>query len=277
MAIDNSFLEKQLLAKMQKIQSLEKMYVVYCAYTGKPFVICDPDTYQDEVWLFEDEKQLQEFAKPYLAKKVLLRGVVYENKDFLRFFSSLFTMGVNGLAFAEETTTTKIELAKLVKEPDYEQIPPAKRPLLNPNLQLTGMYFMQEGARPVPQEEKEGLKELEEEFSANLTKSRVLLCLELNEGPEDDMTKFRENKYRIPILKDKSENIYQPIFSDTLEFQAFAKERKLSAIAIPFSNLSKVLTKEAKGYMLNPNGYHMLLPKELLEGLAKRFPQENAK
>ncbi len=264
MAVDNRFMIK-------KIQGKEDMIVAFSLFTGKPFVICDPETFDDEVWIFENEALLQEFAKPYTQQKIALRGVKFGNKDFLRFFSSLFSMGVNKLVFVDEGNTTKMELTDLVKEPDFSKVPENRRPIFNPSLQLTGMYFMQEVGRPIPNEEKKGLRELEEELAANMFKGKYLLAVELEDGPEDVATKFKERKYKIPILKDKNENVYQPAFTDPIEFEAFAKGKKISAITVNFDNLAKVLTKDAKGYMLNPNGYHILMPRELLETLAKRF------
>jgi len=264
MTVDKSFLIK-------KIQKRETMIVAFCAYTGMPLVVCDPETFNDQVWIFETEALLQEFAKKYTEKKVLLRGVQFKNAQFLQFFSSLFTIGVNELVFVDEGATTNIELEELVKRPDYSKLKKEQMPVLNPQLQLTGIYFMQEAARPVPNEEKENLKDLEEELAANMVKSRYLVAIELNEGPESDAQKLKEKKYRLPILKNKNEEILQPIFTDPVEFQKFNKTKKLKAIAVPYSDLAKLLVKDAKGFMLNPGGYHILMPKELLVGLSKRF------
>ncbi|MDO5345697.1 MAG: SseB family protein [Lachnospiraceae bacterium] len=265
MTVDKSFLIK-------KIQKRETMLVAYCGFTGMPLVVCDPETFNDQVWIFETEALLQEFAKKYTEKKILLRGIQYKNDQFLRFFSSLFTMGINELVFVDEGATTTIELEELVKRPDYSKMKPQERPITNPELQLTGMYFMQEASRPVPNEEKENLKDLEEELAANMVKSRYIIGIELNEGPESDDEKLKSRKYKLPILKNKEGEILQPIFTDPLEFQKFAKGKAaLKAIAVPYSELAKLLVKDAKGYMLNPGGYHILMPRELLVGLSKRF------
>lgn len=264
MTIDKSFLIK-------KIQKRETMLVAYCGFTGMPLVVCDPETFNDQVWIFETEALLQEFAKKYTERKILLRGVQYKNEQFLQFFSSLFTMGVNELVFVDEGATTSIELEDLVKKPDYSKLKKEEVPVLNPELQLTGMYFMQEASRPVPNEEKENLKELEEELAANMVKGRYLVGIELNEGPESDAEKLKAKKYRLPILKNKKEEILQPIFTDPVEFQKFNRGKKLKAIAVPYADLSKLLVKDAKGFMLNPAGYHILMPKELLVGLTRRF------
>ena len=80
MTIDKSFLVK-------KIQKRTDMVVAYCAFTNMPLVVCDPETFNDQVWIFENEALLQEFAKSYTEKKILLKGVQYKNGQFLQFFA----------------------------------------------------------------------------------------------------------------------------------------------------------------------------------------------
>lgn len=264
MTVDKSFLIK-------KIQKRESMVVAYCGFTGMPLVVCDPETFNDQVWIFENETLLQEFAKKYTEKKVLLRGMKYKREHFLTFFSSLFTMGVNELVFVDGDSTSTLELEELVSKPDYSKLKPEEIPVLNPELQLTGLYFMQEAGRPVPNEEKENIKELEEELAANMVKARYLVAIELNDGPESDAEKLKQKKYRLPILKNKEEQVMQPLFTDPVEFQKFARGKKLKAIAVPFTGISKILVKDAQGFMLNPGGFHIVMPKALVEGLVKRF------
>lgn len=266
MAADKTFLIKS-------IQKKEEIIVAYCAYTNMPFVICDPETYNDQIWIFDDEAKLQSFAKPYLEKKILLKGIKYTNKAFLGFFSMLFTIGVNELVFVNESGTEHLNLEELVKKPDFSKLTKEQQPIFNTELQLTGLYFMQEASRPVPVEEKEGLKDLEEELAANLVKARYIVPIELLEGPESDAEKLRNKKYRLPILKNKNDEMMQPIFTDPNELAKFNRENKFKALAVPFTNLEKLLAKNSKGYLLNPAGFHIAMPKELLAGLTKRFAE----
>ena len=111
MAVDKTFL-------MRNIQKKEDMIVAFCMFTNMPFVVCDPETFNDQIWIFDTEEQLQEFAKKYSEKKVLLKGIKFQNQRFLSFFSMLFTIGVNELVFVSESGTDTIELAELVKRPD---------------------------------------------------------------------------------------------------------------------------------------------------------------
>ncbi len=267
MAIDKSFFIKS-------IQRKSELIVAYCGYTNMPFVQCDPDTFNDQVWIFDTEELLQEFAKPFTEKKILLRGIKYLNKDFLGFFSLLYTIGVNELIFVNQAGRQSLELEELVKKPDYSGLPAEKRPIFNPQLQLTGLYFMQEMSRPVPIEEKSGLQDLEEELAVNLVKSRYILPVELLPGPESDADKLKNRKYRIPVLKNKNGDVLQPLFTDMPELSKFNKGNPFKALVIPFGQLSRILVKDSKGFVLNPAGFHIAMPKELIEGLLKRFRPE---
>lgn len=266
MAVDNSFI-------IQKIKNQETMIVAYCAFTGMPLMVCDDDTANDQVWIFDKEDQLKEFAQPYLDRKVAIQGRIYKNADFLKFFSSLFSIGANEVVFVDETgTRSYIELGKLVNEPDYSKLDPSMRPVMNPNLQLTGLYFMQEAARPIPNEEKTELADLEEELSANMVKARYIIPIDIpQEGEGTDEEKMRRQQYRIPMLKNKQGDTLMPIFTDPFELQKFLQGKKMSAIAVPFADLLKMLMKDAKGYILNPMGFHLMMPPQLLEGLNRRF------
>ena len=175
---------------------------------------------------------------------------------------------------SEVEKLTVLELSELVSPPDYSKMKPEARPLENPGLQLTGLYFMQEAARPVPNEQKEGLRDLEEEFSSNIVRSKFLLPIVLQNGPGTIAEKLRQKKYQTPTVKTKDGTVYQPIMSDQRELQKFANGQPMMALTIPFAALGKGLPQNAKGYMLNPAGYHAVLTREVLAALPKRFPQQ---
>ncbi len=264
MAVDNSFL-------IRSIQKKKSLIAAYCGFTNMPLVVCDPETFNDQVFLFDTEAQLKEFAKPYIDKKIAIRGMKYDNKGFLPFFSMLFQIGVNELVFVSSRGRDAIELTQLVKRPDFSKIPKEQQPVMNPELQLTGLYFMQQAARPVPPEEKEDLPDLEEELSANLVRARYIVPVELMEGPESDAKKLQERKYRIPVVKNKNGDLWQPVFTDPFEMAKFNRDKKLRALAFPYDALTKSLAPESKGFIVNPNGFHIFLSRELMQGIADRF------
>ena len=116
MTVDKSFL-------IRSIQKKEEIIVAYCAYTNMPLVVCDPETYNDQVWIFDKEEQLQKFAKSYTERKILLKGIKFPKDKMLGFFSMLFTIGVNELVFAGENGEEKLELEDLVRRPDFSKLP----------------------------------------------------------------------------------------------------------------------------------------------------------
>ena len=44
MAVDKTFL-------MRNIQKKEDMIVAFCMFTNMPFVVCDPETFNDQIWI----------------------------------------------------------------------------------------------------------------------------------------------------------------------------------------------------------------------------------
>ena len=268
MSVDNTFFIKQLRKR-------ESLIAAFCAFTGMPFVICDPESFNDQVWVFETEEQLQEFAKPYTEKKMLLQGRKILNKDFLGFFSSLYFIGINEIVYqGAGGSPVNLELSSIVNAPDFTKMKADHRPLMNANLQLTGLYFMQEASRPVPNDEKEDLAELEEEFASNLVRCRYLLPIILLNGPGSGPDKIKNRRYQVPMVRTKDGTVLQPLCSDQTELQKFAQGKKMMALTFPFAALEKALSKEAKGYMLNPAGFHALLTREVLQALPKRFPED---
>ena len=72
-------------------------------------------------------------------------------------------------------------------------------------------------------------------------------------------------KINIPYLKDKQERILQPVFSDVMEFEKFAKGRKMRIAKIPFAKLPEVMMEQAQACVINPMGFNLVLNKEQLK------------
>ena len=90
MAVDNTFM-------VRKIQSKENLFAVFCAFTNSPLVVCDPETFNDQVWLFETEELLQGFAKPYMEEKKLLLKKLDDRIRETAQYDNIYTMGMRGL------------------------------------------------------------------------------------------------------------------------------------------------------------------------------------
>ena len=254
---------------VKELQARETVFVAYSQATKLPYVTCGEETYNDQVWFFAEEETLKEYGKKKLEDKillmgmryekkledkVLLMGMRYEKKDFPRMYGLLFSIGVNSVIWNNGADEIEIDLEKIVRKPDLSQMEPAKRPLINPTLQLSGIYFMQELRRPVEKEEHKNLRALEEELIANLKKSHFLVAMERDEE--------NPKKINIPYLKNKEGQILQPVFSDVMEFEKFAKGKKLRLAKIPFDKLPEILINQAEAMVFNPMGFNLILNKE---------------
>ena len=156
-------------------------------------------------------------------------------------------------------------LDKLVKRPDLSNIPEEKRPLLNPQMQLSGIHFMQEMHR---RERDAGrLQEYEEEMAANIVRSRFLMPHEI----EGDAPLPDGSNIRIPCVKDKKDQMFQPLFTDFQEMAKFDTERKFRVATIEFDKIQKVLGKEVKGIVINPMSLNIILMAEKVPALIERF------
>lgn len=70
---------------------------------------------------------------------------------------------------------------KIVRKPDLSQMEPAKRPLINPTLQLSGIYFMQELRRPVEKRRTQKFKSTGRGTDCKSEKSHFLVAMERDE------------------------------------------------------------------------------------------------
>lgn len=87
------------LAAMKKLSTSKELFVLMSLCTKMPFVMCDPETFDDEVFLYEKEEDIKREGQRFLDQKIPLQIAKIDNKQFLHFYSNLFTMGVNCLVF----------------------------------------------------------------------------------------------------------------------------------------------------------------------------------
>ena len=120
-----------------------ELYVIMSAATKMPFVFCDEETYDDEVFLYYRMEDAQNKAKELSDRKYKTGVAKLNEKVLLGFYTSLYTLGVNCLAVNAGTDTAiNIQLPDLVIRKN--QTEDGKKVLENPELHLTALYFMQE-------------------------------------------------------------------------------------------------------------------------------------
>lgn len=221
-----------------------ELYVIMSAATKMPFVFCDEETYDDEVFLYYRLEDAKIKAKELDDRKYKTGVAKLSENVLLGFYTSLYTMGVNCLAVNAGTDTAiNIQLPDLVVRKN--QTEDGKKLLENPELHLTALYFMQELRRMPSPEMTDELKEMQEELLAHYQKGTYILAMEENG--------------QLPVLKQKDGSMFLPIFTDILELNKFAKGKKMKVTAVPAEKIPQVLFPEAKGVVINPVGANVQL------------------
>ena len=132
------------------LRNLEEIYVIMSGVTKMPFVLCDEETFDDEVLVYYQEESAKEKAKTLAEDRYHVGIAKIEKNARLGFFTNLYTMGVNALAVNVGTEEEiRVQLEHLVVRKNKEELPDGKKLIENPELHLTAMYLMQEMHRNI--------------------------------------------------------------------------------------------------------------------------------
>ena len=239
---------KQTILKLQKA---EELYAVMSLCTKMPYVECDGETYDDQIFVYFEEADAKREAQKLIEKKIPVKLFRLMKNAILPFFVNVFPMGVNCVVVnrgAEDAVA--IQLSEMLKRPDGDKLPDGKVRIENPELHLTAIYYMQELKRiPPEQQDKKAMQELHEEMISHLQKGKYIIAA-------------REPDNGIPILKQPNGDLFHPIFTDIQEFQKFCavnKNDKFKTGIVEAKNIINIVAPNAKGIVINPMGVNVLL------------------
>ncbi len=117
----------------------------------------------------------------------------------------------------DNDTETSLALEAIVhRRHNPDELPEKQRPVINPELMLTSLYFLQEMRRPVSEEEKRkaDLRAMDEELVANLVRGRFLSGIIVDESEKD-----ADSKAENPDGNTEDGNIEEAKESETEEEQ----------------------------------------------------------
>lgn len=232
-------------AFLGRLREARELYVVVSACTKLPYVVCDSETFDDEVLVFFKQEEAQAELKRLNEAKIPVNGVKLEQKQLLLFYTNLYTMGVNAILVKEDGKGQVVQLDEFVRRRGEEE-DEGKVWVENPALHLTALYYMQEARRQPGPEMNERLAELQEEIEVHFRKGNYILAIQ-KEGNG------------IPLVKMKNGDVYQAAFTDILEFQKFNREDQLRPVVVEADKIAQVLVGEANGVILNPMGINLPL------------------
>lgn len=260
---------------IKNLQKLGQFFTVISRATNLPYAECDETTFDDQAFIFSREEDAAEFCGKLTENSYPSSVLKVEQAQMQGFYTGLYLTGINRAAFHNGAGFSYLPLESIVtiKKPAAG---PKTPPVMNAALQLTGIYFLQELRRPGIDNKEPSrlakLREMEQELTADLVRSRFILALDVTDVKGKLDLKKPDPNLKMPYLKNPSGDILQPVFSDLWEFEKFKgkSNRKLQLAAVPFQGLTSALIPNAKGYALNPSGFNLVLLKDKLELLAKR-------
>lgn len=253
------------------IPMFKKLNVVFSKTTKMPMVFCAEETADDYVYIYLDDESALEKARELSEDKQPALVVSCKDQEILPFLAELQLLGVNAICFvttkADGSEKFMVQLTEFLRYPDYSTLPEANRPVENPSLFLSMLYFMQEVRRPIDNAEKKNLKELEEEASANMTRSKFLIPVQDVAGENGE-----EKKRAVMLVKNENGDVFFPVFTDGVELRKFMKGQQCPIIVGDFKAISDFMKKgNAAGLVLNPSSINVILNKMGIAALEQRF------
>lgn len=228
--------KRELLQRLTKAEG--EYFVMISLCTKLPYVVCDKETFDDEVLVFFNEEEVKAEFERLNSEHIPVNVTKLTTKQMMFFFTSLFTMGVNAMLVHFNGEKAIVQLSEIVKRREKEEMPEGNEWIENPELHLTALYLAQVLRTPAKEDISETVKELQEELTDCFRKGKFIFGME-KEGQGT------------PLVKLKDEKTYLPVFSDVLEFQRFNKDNKFRPVVVEGVNLPKILPQQAQGVVLN--------------------------
>lgn len=230
---------------IKKLFGTENLIVLISLRTKQPFVVCDNDTLDDQILVFDKPEYAHTALTRHREEGNPVEVAVIAQKDRMNFYASLCTLGVNCVVFnAYSEVEERFQLSDFIGAP--KTMPNGQPWIDNPSLYLTAAYFMQAIARNKTKEETAELTELREEIVGHYANSTFIIL-------------FNE-KGQLPALRFENGDSYHPIFTDMFEAVKFKADQKVSMGAIPSVKIPTILAQEVKGVVINPNTVCLQLP-----------------
>lgn len=263
--------------KIDKLRTLTKAFALFSASTKLPFVECEQGNYYDQAFIYEKREDAEEAAKSisesgYLVGISELSIVEMEppkdeklgepvrklmRNQIRELLMKLPLLGINAVYFKPaEGSGEVLEMDYVL--PDEVKAYVEKEKTDRTALRLTGMYFSQ--YLHLKEKDMERLKELSEEYYANLVNVPLLMPV----VPPQDMINSKElniTQCKIPILPIKKgdtgeKSSFVAMFTNMDEVVAYCRingdEKVARVIEMPIENIVQLVDESVVGFMIDP-------------------------
>lgn len=240
---------------VRDLQKAEEFYVLISAFTREPYAKCDDVTFDDEALIFLDIEEAKAAAAEMAQEGEKLNLAKVLGKEALIFYSGLFSNGFNAIKVKHGDKERILQLDSFVKKKDPSEME-GKVWIENPELNITMIYYIQKLRKNPDSVGEEEMQELQQEMTAHFQEGKYIAAVNA------------ENPKTGPLVKLQNGDIFQPLFTDAMQFARFNKDNKFKAVVIEATKLTEVLPKEVVGVVINPTGINMPL------AIRRKAPQE---
>ena len=234
--------------RLKQLREAPEFYTFLSLCTKEPYVLCDPETFDDEIMIYFDVEEAKTAGAALLNAKIPVNIVKVEEKQKLAFLVGLYPLGVNALLMHGKEGRERVQLAEIVRRQQPDKLPEGSVWIENPELHLTMLYFAQEARKPSQggPADPAGLKGMQDEIMADFRKGTFIVAASKEEKG-------------VPLVKLEDGKMYQALFTDIIEFRKFNREDQFRPLVAAADKVPQILPQDAEGVILNPMGVKLPL------------------
>lgn len=252
---------------IKKLPTIDNYYVIFCDFTKMPYAECDEQTFDDKAFIFLKEGMAKKFIEEYKEDGMILSVKTVTRAEILGFLTSLPLLGINMASF-RGNETHNIQLDNIVKR-QYKKDAP--KPVENPSLQLSMIYFMQAVRIAETEEENAIARQFEEEMMVNIARGHFLVpSREIEETDE-------EGNKKVAFLQVKNNNgdVFIPLFTDINEYFKFnSQDGTMKFLVLDFNKIYNTKVPQLAGFIINPGTISVLLNEQHLNAIQQAFGEQ---
>ena len=252
---------------IKKLPTIDNYYVIFCDFTKMPYAECDEQTFDDKAFIFLKEAMAKKFVEEYKEDGMILSVKTITRAEILGFLTSLPLLGINMASF-RGNETHNIQLDNIVKRQYKEDAP---KPVENPSLQLSMIYFMQAVRIAETEEENAIARQFEEEMMVNIARGHFLVPSREIEETDDEGNK----KVAFLQLKNNNGDVFIPLFTDINEYFKFnSQDGTMKFLVLDFNKIYNTKVPQLTGFIINPGTISVLLNEQHLNAIHQAFGEE---
>ena len=253
------------LERAKKILGKKEIGLLISDYTKVAFVTCHPETFDDQVYLYDDLAEAEKAAAVWKEKGEGVSVRRLEAKEYLNLFMEFMLESVNTVLFHEKGEEIPVPLTELIRKKPEEEMPKGKKLPENPALSISLMYYLQEARKSSGAQDRKKLAGMEEEILHHLVKGQFLI-------PAQIVKEGDKNVNRMMLVKISNGDTAFPLFTDTIAFSRTNPEKKPRLLPADLHKMiTEKLPEEIKGVMINPGGLSFYLTFDMLRAAIRRF------